>query len=86
MKIHELLAGLADSELRMQGLNGSIDNIRTVGRYNKVTFGTDALYPSMLLEPDRMPVCVLLFIDRDAWKREEAKAKAATPVPSKVNG
>lgn len=86
MKIHELLAGLADSELRMQGLNSAIDNIRTVGRYSKVTFGTDALYPSMLLEPAKMPVCVLLFIDRAAWEREEAKAKALTPVPSKDNG
>ncbi|WP_186056848.1 hypothetical protein [Burkholderia gladioli] len=86
MKIHELLAGLADSELSMQGLNGAIDNIRAARGHNKVTFGTDALHPAMLLEPDRMPVCVLLFIDRGAWKREEAKAKAATPIPSKDNG
>ena len=77
MKIHELLANVADSELRMQGLNAAITNV-TAGKHgNKVTFATDAIHPGMLFDQDKMPVCIMICIDRAAWNREIDKEKTA---------
>ncbi|MDS0801748.1 hypothetical protein [Burkholderia cenocepacia] len=73
MKIYELLANVADNELRMQGLNAAITNVTAGKLGNKVTFATDAINPGMLLNPDEMPVCILVCIDRAAWDREFKK-------------
>ncbi|CAE6810801.1 hypothetical protein R69746_05609 [Paraburkholderia aspalathi] len=75
MKIHEILAVLADDEVSMQGLNAAIIGIRATKSGNAVTFLTDGLSPADLIHGSDK-VVIALFIKREAWDRERAKERS----------
>lgn len=73
MKIYEILSKMSDSEIGMQGLNGSITSIKSTKQrgVSAVTFHTDGLAPADLVHGSDK-VGIVLFIDRTAWEREMA--------------